>query len=119
VSLSTQHRQPQVQPAQPQHDERVGTGLSFLGSTLGRPESPVVEEVGEGESREGEEGKREEEVEVEEEVDEVEGCRFGSVKFWRSSGCREEIVEDDVESGESGSSVGVGVDEEDGDLSRR
>lgn len=116
MRLSAQHSQPEVQPAQPQHDESVRTGLSLLGSTLRRSESLVVEHVGEGEGGKGEEGEREEEVEVEEEVVEVEGGRFGSVELWRSSSGGKEVVEDDVESGEGGSSVRVGVDEEDGDL---
>ena len=34
VSLSAQHRQPQVQSTQPQHDEGIRTRLSLLGSTL-------------------------------------------------------------------------------------
>lgn len=119
MSLSAQHSQPQVKPTQPQHDERVRTRLSLLRTTLRRSESLVVEQVGESEGGEGEEGEREEEVEVEEEVGEVEGGRLGSVEIWGSSVGREEVVEDDVESGESGSSVRVGVDEEDGDLSTR
>lgn len=116
VRLQTQDDEPDVEPAQSKGKKSIRARFSLFWPALSRSQTSVVNFESKSERREGHEGEREKDVEVEQEVDKVERRRLGSIEVGRTTSRGEEVVQDDVECRKRRASVRVRVNEANGDL---
>lgn len=115
VRLGGEDREPDVERSEPGRQQDIRRRLARFRRDLVLAETPVVVFVSDGQSGQGNQGKRGEVVEVECEVQEIVVPRFRAVEF-RTAARREDVVCDNIERRENEAAVGPGVDQNCNDL---
>lgn len=118
VSLRGEDGEPKVHGDEADGEGECGRGLPGHAITL-IAKAFRVHDGGDEEGGKGEQGQREQDVEAEERVAEVEGRRLGAVQGGTSSWLGEDVILDDVEGNNRELPVSLRVDVDDGDLRRK